>query len=216
MARSDSEQRQRILETAVRVFAEHGRAGATTRLLGAAAGVNSALLYYYFEDKDHLFAAALRFVLQGFLARLRDHRRPFRGARDRLRYLVDGVFDYYSAHPDRMHLMVIALNLYPALIGQALTAVLAEAGIVPLDVIKEGMARRELRRLPVLDVWWNILGLCLFNLQVGNVMLHVDAQRLPVSMSSLPARRARVLELLVRGLVLPGKRQTRIRSGIKS
>lgn len=207
MARNDSEQRQRILEAAVGVFAEHGRKGATTRLVGAAAGVNSALIYYYFEDKDHLFAAALRFVLQGFLAHLQGRRREFHGARDRLRYLVHGIFDYYSAHPERMHLLVIALNLYAALFGQALNSILAEERLVPLEVLDEGMARRELRRLPVMEAWWHILGVCLFSLQIGTVMRHVNPQAIPIPLAALAERRARVLELLCLALTLPGPRK---------
>ncbi|HEY2861533.1 MAG TPA: TetR/AcrR family transcriptional regulator [Terracidiphilus sp.] len=53
------ESRDRILEAALSEFAGHGLAGARTERIAAAAGVNKALLYYYFESKEKLYIAAL-------------------------------------------------------------------------------------------------------------------------------------------------------------
>jgi TetR/AcrR family transcriptional regulator len=57
-----AETRTRILEAAIREFSEHGLAGARTEQIAVAAGVNKALLYYYFESKEKLYAAALELV----------------------------------------------------------------------------------------------------------------------------------------------------------
>src|SRR5208283_932941 len=57
-----AETRMRILDAAIREFAENGLAGARTEQIAAAAGVNKALLYYYFESKEKLYSAALEEV----------------------------------------------------------------------------------------------------------------------------------------------------------
>src|SRR5215831_2516368 len=62
------ETRQRILDAAAREFAANGLAGAQTEAIAAAAGVNKALLYYYFANKDALYQAAL----EDIAARVRD------------------------------------------------------------------------------------------------------------------------------------------------
>jgi TetR/AcrR family transcriptional regulator len=49
----------RILDAALTEFATHGLAGARTERIAAAAGVNKALLYYYFESKEKLYLASL-------------------------------------------------------------------------------------------------------------------------------------------------------------
>lgn len=54
-----AETRGRILEAALSEFAANGLAGARTERIAAAAGVNKALLYYYFESKEKLYLAAL-------------------------------------------------------------------------------------------------------------------------------------------------------------
>ena len=47
--------RARILDAAVREFSENGLAGARTEQIAEAAGVNKALLYYYFKSKEALY-----------------------------------------------------------------------------------------------------------------------------------------------------------------
>lgn len=51
--------RARILEAARNEFSANGLAGARTERIAEAAGVNKALLYYYFRSKQELYNAAL-------------------------------------------------------------------------------------------------------------------------------------------------------------
>lgn len=64
-----AETRQRILDAALREFAAKGLAGARTETIASAAGVNKALLYYYFESKEKLYVAALEMISE----RVRDN-----------------------------------------------------------------------------------------------------------------------------------------------
>lgn len=57
--------RARILEAAIRQFSQNGLAGARTEQIAEEAGVNKALLYYYFRGKDELYQAALEMVVEG-------------------------------------------------------------------------------------------------------------------------------------------------------
>jgi TetR/AcrR family transcriptional regulator len=59
-----SPSRQAILDAAESLFARTGYAAASIKQIAAAAGVNSALLYYYFADKDALYRAVLERVAQ--------------------------------------------------------------------------------------------------------------------------------------------------------
>ena len=53
---------QRILEAARAVFLRHGTAGARMQEIAAEAGVNQALVHYYFRTKERLSAAVFQQV----------------------------------------------------------------------------------------------------------------------------------------------------------
>src|SRR3954468_4682805 len=53
----DGDTERKILDAAHRVFLRSGTAGARTQEIAAEAGVNSALLHYYFRSKERLATA---------------------------------------------------------------------------------------------------------------------------------------------------------------
>src|SRR5579884_2300058 len=59
-----AESRDAILAAALAEFAQQGVAGARTDAIAKAAGVNKALLYYYFKDKEGLYGAVVGSVFQ--------------------------------------------------------------------------------------------------------------------------------------------------------
>ncbi len=54
-----AERRAAIMAAAERQFAKAGLAGSRTDEIAAEAGVNKALLYYYFKSKEHLYEAVI-------------------------------------------------------------------------------------------------------------------------------------------------------------
>src|SRR6516165_2709831 len=58
--------RAAILAAAERLFARDGLAGARTDAIAAEAGVNKALLYYYFKSKESLYEAVIEEHLREF------------------------------------------------------------------------------------------------------------------------------------------------------
>ena len=65
--------RARLLDAAVRLFAEQGVAGTTVAQIAAPAGVTSAMVHYYFKTKDQLLDAVVAEKLVGeFIAFVAD------------------------------------------------------------------------------------------------------------------------------------------------
>lgn len=59
-----------ILEAAHRVFLKKGMSGARMQEIANEAGINKALLHYYFKNKDMLFTSVFRVALGQFIPRL--------------------------------------------------------------------------------------------------------------------------------------------------
>lgn len=199
MSRFDSKQRRAILEAAVAVFAATGLAGATIRMVGRKAGVNSALIYYYFENKEQLFAEAIRMVAGDFLQVLGRHKKPFAHARARIEFIVNGVFDYYTTHPERMRLMVTVFILYHGLLAKILHGFMKEQNVAPLTIIQEGIQRGELKPLAPLQLWWSMLGMCIFTMQAQKIAARLQQEGLPWQVPAMAERKRQIIEILISG-----------------
>ncbi len=86
-----------ILRAAERIFAEQGLAGARTEAIAQSAGVNKALLYYYFKSKDGLFLAVVEEHLQEFERRAQEVLAGGGSVRSKLLAYVAAHFDFVSA-----------------------------------------------------------------------------------------------------------------------
>jgi TetR/AcrR family transcriptional regulator len=201
MPRIDSAQRARILEAAVPVFAGEGLEGAAIRTVAHAAGVNSALLYYYFENKHTLFVEAVRHVIRGLVDHLAARLKVFKNGRQRLEFLVGGILDFYEAHPAGMKLMALALVRHSDLVAQGLESVIRDRVLVPIDVLQEGIQRGELRPVHPLQAWWSILGMCLFTLEMREVARHVDPSILPLPVPDPVVTREEMINFACHGLL---------------
>src|ERR1700753_2958311 len=66
MDKDKIDKKDHILDVAERVFSEKGFDGASTRLISGEAGVNMAMLNYYFGSKDGLFLAVFQRKIASF------------------------------------------------------------------------------------------------------------------------------------------------------
>ena len=102
-----------ILAAARAEFAEFGLGGARMERIAERAGLNKRLIYYYFEDKEKLFQAALE---QAY-ADIREDERELNLLQvkppEALRRLVEFTWDYYLAHPEFLT-MLNSANLHRA------------------------------------------------------------------------------------------------------
>lgn len=99
IADETAETRTRILEAAHRVFMRRGTSGARTREIAEEAGVNKALLHYYFSSKDRLaqevFMRAVRSVFPVVFETLQSDL-PLQS---KLQRVVDIELDLMTANP---------------------------------------------------------------------------------------------------------------------
>lgn len=113
-----NERRQQLIDAAVRVFAERGFRGATTREIAVAAGVTEAVIFQHFADKDALYAAILE--QKGRDTQAHQWIAGMQAAADAgdvagvLRTLFEGILDQHERDPYVLRLMVYsALEQHP-------------------------------------------------------------------------------------------------------
>ncbi len=135
---ADSSRRHQILDAAERLFAGQGFARTTIKQIGRAAGVNSALLYYYFADKDQLYREVLQRFVAGLVARTMSGSAA--GPPDaRLRAFVEAQAQTLMEHPHAPRLLVREMIDYDAAHAVEQIQHLSVTGFRRLcDLIEEG------------------------------------------------------------------------------
>jgi TetR/AcrR family transcriptional regulator len=88
-----------ILKHAIAEFAAQGVAGARTAAIAEAAGVNKALLYYYFKDKESLYSASLHEVFSGLFESLLPMLQSSLSPGEKVLRLARIHFEYLLQHP---------------------------------------------------------------------------------------------------------------------
>ncbi|MCC6490449.1 MAG: TetR/AcrR family transcriptional regulator [Candidatus Hydrogenedentes bacterium] len=100
-----NEAEKRLLASALSLFSEKGYEGTSIREIIERAGVTRPVLYYYFENKEHLFR---RLVESWFAELVEDMDRVLEGVegyRERLKILIWNVFEHAEKSPQVMRLI---------------------------------------------------------------------------------------------------------------
>jgi AcrR family transcriptional regulator len=103
---TDPTSRDQILDAAERLFAARGFARTTIKDIGNEAGLNSALLYYYFADKDELYRQVLRRFVGRLVARTMSELTAEGEPDTRLRALLGAQAELLIENPHFPRLMV--------------------------------------------------------------------------------------------------------------
>jgi TetR/AcrR family transcriptional regulator len=166
----DGDTERRILDAAHTVFLRSGTAGARTQEIAAEAGVNSALLHYYFRSKERLAEAVFRRaagelfpVVAGILASDLPIEDKVRKVIDvelerlsRTPYLPAYVISELAYHPERIHQLLAALTgERPDALGQTVL------GRIQTQIRAEVRAGR-MRQIAAEQFLVNLLSLCIF------------------------------------------------------
>jgi TetR/AcrR family transcriptional regulator len=201
------ESRAAILQAAVREFSREGVAGARTDAIARAAGVNKALLYYYFKDKETLYGAVLDQVFGGLRESIEGALSSDLPPREKLLAYVGAHFDYIAGHP-----------LFPRIAqGEMMRAGRGRAPqferivkqyFVPLfrrvaAVIEEGQATGEFRPVDVMHFVPSMIAVIVFhftNAPVLRMIGKIDS----FAPERVAARRAAVMDFISAALFCQG------------
>lgn len=136
---SEAETAVAILEAAEPLFAGQGFAATTIKQIGAAAGVNPALIYYYFGSKEELYRRLLRHLFGTLARRGTEQLEAAASPEAAVRGLVSVQSAVLSAHPSVARLMAREMADHGAAHAQEGIAQLAATAFARLlAFIEEG------------------------------------------------------------------------------
>lgn len=160
----------RILSTAVKIFAEKGKHGAVMEEIAAGAGINKAMIYYYFGGREALYRATLTHVLASLMHTVRENLSPqdFDPAApaELIRKFIRAHYRAVSMHPDRAKVLLGAIVGDQGLVREVVTDLNRTHPVTDLrklmGIIDRGVADGALRRIDSAQLILSIIGMNLF------------------------------------------------------
>lgn len=196
-----AETRTAILRAAADSFAAGGLAGARTEAIARAAGVNKALLHYYFKNKAGLYSAVLEEHMKEFSGRALQILSGPADSRATILRFVNLHFDFVSARPYYpllfQHLLMTGGQPLKRLVRKYLLPV--AAGLT--GAIAAGIRRREFRSVDPGHMAISIVGVTVFYFSSAPVVRALRGIN-PYDPRQLKRRKEQVLEFVRYGLFL--------------
>jgi TetR/AcrR family transcriptional regulator len=198
------ESRTAILQAAIREFAREGVAGARTDAIARAAKVNKALLYYYFRDKDALYAAALEHVFRERDAVLMPILQEDTPPGEKILRYVGAFFDFLASHPEQRQMVQRELFLLPQ---RAPVLRVVKAHMQPLferllKVFREGIASGVFRPVDPMQFIPSMAAVVVHYFGSA-AFIKLMTNEDPLTPEKLAARRAAVLDFISAALFQP-------------
>jgi TetR/AcrR family transcriptional regulator len=195
-----------ILRAALTEFANMGLSGGRTDAIAQTAGVNKALLYYYFKDKETLYGATLESVFAGTAARLSEALDRTLPPREKLLAFAGAYFDAVASNP-----------LFPRLVQQEMMR--AGTGLSPhllrivekyqrpvfakvMRMFDEGIRAGEFRKVDVLQFVPSMVAMIVHYFS-STPMMRAFMPGDPLSPERIAARRVAVLDFISAAIFVP-------------
>jgi len=144
-AAPQSDKRQRILDAAVRVFAEEGFYNSKVSQIAEAAGVADGTIYLYFKSKDDLLISLFEDRMDSVNAELRRTLGSPGSAIERLRQIIALHFELVEANPAMAEVICVELRQSSKFIKEYANPKFAEYLRILAGCVADGQAAGILR-----------------------------------------------------------------------
>jgi AcrR family transcriptional regulator len=155
------ETQQKIIQAAHEVFIEKGLEGARMQEIADRAGINKALLHYYFRSKDQLFDAVFQEIIGKMMPNFVDKIGPDINVLELITSFIGFYNDFFRNNPQFPQFFFHEIWQHP----DRLAAFIKSQKVNPAELVKNAKSKIP----PIIDSEYmpqhmiaNVLGMCLF------------------------------------------------------
>lgn len=194
-AKKDSTE-EKILEAATNIFVTKGMEGARMQEIADEAGINKALLHYYFRSKERLFEAIFSNVINMAFPQLTQILKSDVDFVTKMERVIDAYIDLLRKHPFIPVFVLKELNRDPS----GLFKLAIKYGLNPMVIInqlQEAMDRGEIIRMNPHHLAMNIISMCVFPFAARPILKFMLFKDDPEALDQFYVDRAEVIKKFV-------------------
>jgi AcrR family transcriptional regulator len=213
--------KDRIVASAIEVFAARGKFGARMEEIAERARVNKAMLYYYYSSKENLYRESLRTIIsrnftEVFQTFLREAARDGK-PEDLIETLSRTYYRVFSRRPTFTRILIEAVANEPGEAQKILRSLKEESDLIHpervLALFKSRIARGEYRNVDPRQVLVSIIGMNLIYFlarPIAEVLLELDVED---EKAFQKKREESVIDLLLHGIMRKRGRHEKKKGG---
>lgn len=152
---------KKILDAARSVFVKKGMAGARMQEIADEAGINKAMLHYYYRNKEKLFQQVFHEALHKLFRPLADCLMRENSLFDKIRDICLHYFEFLSEYPFVPNFVIAEIYRDPQRITSEIEAVDLDL-TKTLEQVKGMVQRGEIRPIDPRELFMNIIALSVF------------------------------------------------------
>ena len=157
---------QKILNAAKEVFQKKGMTGARMQEIADKAGINKALLHYYYRTKEKLFEKVFEIAFSLFIPRVKEMMASDKPILEKINFFVDNYMDLLYKHPYIPGFVINELNRNPNILIDIIeknTLIKQEHLLEDLEKqLENDIKENKIRTIDARSLLINMLALCVF------------------------------------------------------
>lgn len=202
--KSFSETEEHIFRAAIHEFATNGKNGARLQVIADSAGVNKALVHYYFRSKEHLYEAVFDFMFSRFMDALNTAMKNTKTFSELLQSFINNYIDFLSEYEGYPVLLQQELGFGASTWRKKYNEIVGSFEKPPsyffVEKMQKAIESGEIRDIDPLQTFISLMGACIY-LFVGFPIITSARPELMNKMDELiKIRKKHIYDLLYNGL----------------
>jgi len=197
--------RDKILFTAQQVFIEKGKDGARMQEIADRAGVNKAMLFYYFNNKELLYLEVLRSIVRRLFQKVNEVVISEHEPRKKLEQLVEAYINFLIENEGLPRIMLREIASGGETIGKIFNETLSQ-GENPISVkihsmIENSIQKGQFRKVDPVQTIISIVGMCVIYFIANPLLRHIFSFKDINQKKFIEKRKKHIVDLLEHGLI---------------
>lgn len=193
---------EKILKAAQTVFIEKGMDGSRMQEIANEAGINKALLHYYFRTKQKLFEAIFKSVFKQIFPNIKEFIISELSIEEKVGFFIDNYIAVLLKNPFLPTFILKEINRDP----EFLASVIKSQGINPnqiTEMLKKEMEAGNIRKMDPRELMVNLLALSIFPFAAKPLMKLMLFENDKIAYNQfLESRKATVKEFVLNSILL--------------
>jgi len=196
----DENAEKKILEAAKRVFQDKGMFGARMEEIADEAGINKAMLHYYFRSKDKLFDAVFQDAAKNFFSKIREFISVDKPLIEKIEYFVENYIELLIQNAFIPAFIITEVHQNPERIKNMFMQSGVNPELIFSNDIKSAISLGIIHPIDPKQLIINIVGLCVFPVAAKPIVTNMLKMEGDEYLSFIEVRKKEVAKFVINAI----------------